>query len=129
MILVILYFFFIVLAWTNSEDRNRNANTVAAVLLGAFACAFLNFVFTNIFAHEVKTFTPITSPIVREVVNNEVVLTFTTSDNKKWSLPGDTPSEVGYRDSLVNNDSVSPSMWVSLMDPTIPDYKSLLVAP
>jgi len=130
MVLIVLYVFAVILTYFNSRDHYRTGNMVGVVLLGGFLCAFLNFVFANAFADTEREITAITSPIVREVVNNEVMLTFTTApNNEKWSLPGDTQSEVGYRDSLVNNVSVAPSLWISVMNPTIPDYKSLLIAP
>lgn len=130
MVLIALYIAAILLTYTLSSRYNRGGNTFGVAAIGGVLALFLMFVFANAFANEVKTFTPITSPIVREVVNNEVVLSFTTApDDKKWSLPSDTKIEVGFKDMLVNTDSVAPSPWISLMSPTIPDQKSLVVAP
>lgn len=130
MIALIILFIVIVVTYVNSSDRNRAGNVFGVVVLGGFLCAFINFALANAMAETEKTLVPITSPIVREIVNNEVVLSFTTGpDDRQWSLPGDTLTEVGSENSLVNNHMVTPSIWVSLMEPTLPDYKTLVVAP
>jgi len=99
------------IAYDLSTDRVEFVTNIVLIVTLVFA---LNFVFA-INADEQKTSYPITTPITRQVVNDQPKLTFDTQDGRHWSLDLRTPTSVGSENALVIAKRGRENMLLSLM--------------
>lgn len=112
----------------SGDSYHFSDNLFAAVMVGVLLVVLGN-TFSLGFASEETTVSyNIATPIERSIVNDEVVLTFTTDDDKRWSLPSDTETVVGSEDTLTIHRPLPLDWFWTVIHVAKPEYKTLTVS-
>lgn len=127
MIWIVAFAIALITTWLFSDPYTRDGNMGGVFLVGLLLCIFGNLAAFGIHSEETTESLRIVTPIERTVINDEVTLTFTTEDNRMWSVPMDTRTVVGLENTLILHSPTKPPLFWSVMQTSKIDYKTLTV--